>query len=122
MRNSLEGSIRELTKILDNSREENISLNKNYPENCYEREVQTKINLASMDIMFNYSGRFKDSQEDFENSFDVIKDSIELLMGSTLCKSQMERARDIVNLAVKQKNPKLRIPYRCIEYLPGYVI
>lgn len=122
MRNSLDGSIRELKEILDKAKEKGLYLNKNYSENHLELELQNKINLASMDIMFSYSRRFKNSQEDFENSFDIIKSSTELLVGSTLYKSQIGRARDIVNFAVKQENPKLRIPYRCTEYLPGYII
>ncbi|MEK6914450.1 MAG: hypothetical protein AABW83_02255 [Nanoarchaeota archaeon] len=117
MRHSLEGSISELKKILDIAKEEGTFLNEDY---C-KRELQNKINLASMDIIFNYSRRFRNSQKDFEDSFDVIKSSIELLMGSTLPKSQIGRANDIVNLAAKQKNPKLKIPYRCIEYLSGYI-
>lgn len=51
----------------------------------------------------------------------LLKCSIELLMGSTLCKSQIGRARDLVSFAVNQKNPKLRIPYRCSKYLSGYI-
>ena len=117
MRHSLDGSIIELKKILDKVKEESTFLNEDY---C-KRELQTEINLASMDIIFNYSRRFKNSQKDFEDSFDVFKSSIELLMGSTLCKSQIGRASDIVNFAVKQKNPKLKIPYRCIEYISRYI-
>lgn len=121
MRHSLDGSIRELKEILNRTMEKKVYLNKDYSENCLERRLQIEINLASMDIMFSYPRHFKNSQEDFENSFDIIKDSIELLTGSTLCESQIGRAKDIVNLAVKQKDPKLKIPYRCIEYLPGYI-
>jgi hypothetical protein len=121
MRNSLEESIKELEKILNEAREKGICLNKNYLEDCSEKEFQSRIKLASMDIIFNYSRNFKNSQENFENSFDVIKDSIDLLVGSNLSKTQTERAREIVSFAIKQENPKLKIPYRTIEYLPGYI-
>ena len=42
-------------------------------------------------------------------------------MGNTIGESQIERARDLVELAVKQKDPKLKIPYRCMEYFPRYM-
>lgn len=73
MRNSLDGSIKELKEILDKAKQDGICLNRNYPENCSEKELHDKINLASMDVMFSYTRRFKNSQEDFESSFDVIK-------------------------------------------------
>lgn len=113
---NLEININELKKVLERAK------NGDYPKDDSRRELQTAINLASMDIMFNYSRHFKNSQREFEDSFDVIKSSIELLRGSTFCESQIERARDLVEFAVKQEDPKLKIPYRCVEYLPGYII
>ena len=114
-------SIEELKKVLEKIRKEGIFLNINYSEDHYKRGLQTAINLTSRDIIFNYSSHFKNSQREFEDSFDVIKNSIGLLRGSTFYESQIERARDIVEFAVKQKDPILKIPYRCIEYLPGYM-
>lgn len=110
-----------MERLINEAKDRDIPFNVDYPKNSQGYDIQESIRLTSRDLMFSYARIFYISQEEFEESFDVLKKSIDLLKGSRLGSDQEDRTKEIVGFALNQKEHVLKIPYRCFEYQPGNI-